>query len=193
MERLDLDLWSSREVARLFSLVENERRYYQEMIAKLPVSLAVVSADLQIQAVNRAFRRQFGLAQGEVREKRLEECIPAERLLEAVRVVFRRAQACTKFNIDIAGQGPCRVHVLPMAGWGSEARPEALIVLEDMSTGRAPDPPLAEVVDAIYWETDSSTGKTWIAGEKAQQLLGRTAENWESRVHSGDRERMNAL
>ena len=46
MERTDLEQWKAREVARLLALVETERRYYQEMVAMLPVALVVISADV---------------------------------------------------------------------------------------------------------------------------------------------------
>ncbi len=45
MDRTDLEQWKPKEVARLLSLVESERRYYQEMVVLLPVPLAVVSPD----------------------------------------------------------------------------------------------------------------------------------------------------
>ena len=37
MERTDFEQWKAKEVARLLALVETERRYYQEMVAVLPV------------------------------------------------------------------------------------------------------------------------------------------------------------
>ena len=44
MDRADFESWNGREVARLLALVENQRRYYQEMVASLPVGLVVLSA-----------------------------------------------------------------------------------------------------------------------------------------------------
>ena len=48
MERVDLEQWKAREVARLLALVETERRYYQEIVASIPVGLLVLSTDLAI-------------------------------------------------------------------------------------------------------------------------------------------------
>ena len=42
MERADFEQWKSKEVARLLALVETERRYYQEMVASLPIALVVL-------------------------------------------------------------------------------------------------------------------------------------------------------
>jgi hypothetical protein len=37
MDRVEFDYWKARDVARLLSLVVAERRYFQEMMALLPV------------------------------------------------------------------------------------------------------------------------------------------------------------
>ena len=67
MERSEFEQWRSKEVARLLSLVETERRYYQEIVATLPVALAVLSGDRSIVSANRAFRQLFGLTVDEAR------------------------------------------------------------------------------------------------------------------------------
>jgi len=59
MERVDFEAWNSREVARLLALVENQRRYYQDMVASLPVGLVVLSANRTVVSANRAFRQAF--------------------------------------------------------------------------------------------------------------------------------------
>ncbi len=56
MQRTGFEQWKAREVARLLSLVETERRYYQELVAGLPVSLVVLASDRTIVSSNRAFR-----------------------------------------------------------------------------------------------------------------------------------------
>ena len=53
MERADLEQWKAREVARLLSLVETERRYYQEIVsdvaqgARLPWSQEDVARNVR--------------------------------------------------------------------------------------------------------------------------------------------------
>ena len=49
------------EVARLLTLVETQRRYYQDIVASIPVGLLVLSSDLAIVLANGAARRIFGL------------------------------------------------------------------------------------------------------------------------------------
>ena len=79
MDRSDQRQWGAKEVARLLTLVESERRYYQEILAILPIPVAVIDSELRLISTNRAFRNHFGLSREEAPNK-LEECdpIPAE-------------------------------------------------------------------------------------------------------------------
>ena len=61
MDRATHSYWNAHDVARLLALVENERRYYAEMTAELPVAVAIVSSDLSFLLTNRAFRTLFQL------------------------------------------------------------------------------------------------------------------------------------
>ena len=61
MERSDFEQWKGRDVARLLSLVETDRRYDQELVAALPVALAVISPERAIISANRTFRQTFHL------------------------------------------------------------------------------------------------------------------------------------
>jgi len=76
MERTDFESWNGKEVARLLALVESQRRYYQEMVAGLPVALAVLSANRTVVTANRAFRQTFGLRIEELRGRRLSRFCP---------------------------------------------------------------------------------------------------------------------
>ena len=84
MERIDLDAWSGREVAKLLALVENQRRYYQDMVAGLPVGLVVLSSDRTVVSANRAFRQEFGLRVEDLRGKTIEQILPSDRLIEKI-------------------------------------------------------------------------------------------------------------
>ena len=61
MDRVDQRQWGAKEVARLLTLVESERRYYQEILAILPTPIAVIDAELRLISTNRAFRNYFSL------------------------------------------------------------------------------------------------------------------------------------
>ena len=85
MERVDFEAWNSREVARLLALVENQRRYYQDMVAGLPVGLAVLSANRTVVSANRAFRQTLGLRIEDLRGKSIDQILPSDRLIEKIR------------------------------------------------------------------------------------------------------------
>ena len=85
MERTDFEPWNGREVARLLALVENQRRYYQDMVASLPVGLVVLSANRTVVSANRAFRQAFGLRIEDLRGKTIEQILPSDRLIEKIR------------------------------------------------------------------------------------------------------------
>src|ERR1700743_1734289 len=87
MERTEFEQWKSKEVARLLALVETERRYYQEMVATLPIALVVLSSEREIMSVNRAFRQLFGLRVEELRGKSIEHVIDSPLLIERIRDV----------------------------------------------------------------------------------------------------------
>src|SRR5437764_15290719 len=76
MERAELEQWKGREVARLLALVESERRYYQEIVASVPVGLLVLSFDMAIVSSNRAVRRSFGLKSCDAVRGRLDALLP---------------------------------------------------------------------------------------------------------------------
>src|SRR5271157_4955960 len=94
MEWADLEQWKAREVARLLALVETERRYYQEIIATLPVGLIVLSADLSFVSANRAIRKIFGLRSGESVRGCLDALLPRP-LLDRVREVLATGSSQT--------------------------------------------------------------------------------------------------
>src|SRR6266705_3594871 len=102
MERSDFEQWRAKEVARLLALVETERRYYQEMVASLPVPVVVLSAALHVVYANRAFREHFGLRGEELRRTTVGQILPGAGVEEKI----REAQAVG------APSGPLLVNVL---------------------------------------------------------------------------------
>ena len=76
MERTDLEQWKSREVARLLTLIETQRRYYQDIVASIPVGLLVLSSDLAVILANAAARKALGLRTGDSLQRRLDTLLP---------------------------------------------------------------------------------------------------------------------
>ncbi len=136
MERADLDRWKPREVARLLAIVETERRYYQDIVAHLPVGLAIVSSELWLISVNRAFRRSFGLRSEDVARRRLNEILRVNDLNERIAEVLTTGVA--QHNILFSPPGEpgerfFRCSILALRNWEDEVEMEALVVFEDIS------------------------------------------------------------
>ena len=148
MERAELDQWKSREVARLLALVEAERRYYQDLVASLPVGLLIVSSQLEIISANRAFRRIFGFSREDLLGKDASHILPAEGLAGAIAQVLEgRSPRCVlvwNAPAELTGRR-FRLTITALRGWEGEYDSEALLVLEDLTeaaAGAAPAPVL---------------------------------------------------
>src|SRR5271170_4304702 len=110
MERTDLDQWRAREVARLLSLVETQRRYYQEIVASIPVGLMVLSTDLSILLANRAAREIFGLHVGESPHRRMDTILPSS-LLDRIEGVLKTGVADIGVMIETSRDKRLRVSI----------------------------------------------------------------------------------
>ncbi len=189
MERTDLDQWKSREVARLLTLVETQRRYYQEIVSSIPVGLLVLSSDLGVILANAAARRILGLRTSDALQRRVETFLPRD-VLDRVEEVLRTGTPQTGFLAD-----RLRFSILATRSWDNDAVQEALITIEDLSgipetaPGTEPtrqelpaEPPLVQAmlsnVDAALWVLDLARMQFVYVSPPASQLLGFPAERW---------------
>jgi two-component system cell cycle sensor histidine kinase/response regulator CckA len=146
MERAELEQWKGREVARLLALVESERRYYQEIVAAIPVGLLVLSHDFSIVSSNRAIRRIFGFRSGDPVRGRLDTLLPAW-VLDKIQSVFKGCEAIYDLMVEHEGRR-LRVSALPIRN-GDEDHPyEALVSIEDLTSASAPEPAAAPAPEA---------------------------------------------
>ncbi|HTW64173.1 MAG TPA: response regulator [Bryobacteraceae bacterium] len=209
MERTDLDQWRAREVARLLALVETQRRYYQEIVASIPVGLMVLSADLSILLANGAARRIFGLQAGDSSHRRLDTVLPTT-LLDRIEEVLKTGVAEAGIRVETNREKRLRVSILAIRNWDEEAAQEALLTIEDLTSlemapaePEAPAPPgpavspsdLVDNLDAIVWAAEVPSMNFVFAGPQAEKLLGFAPEHWTShpsfwldRVHNSDRD-----
>lgn len=77
MEKSEHYIWRSREVARLLSLVESERRYYEEILTILPVPVAIVQASGQFISANRSFLKSQKISIAELSALNMARVLPA--------------------------------------------------------------------------------------------------------------------
>ncbi len=215
MERTDFEQWKAKEVARLLALVETERRYYQEMMASLPVALVVLSSERSIVSVNRAFRQTFGLRTEDLRRKNIEQIIPSEVLVERIREVHVNVAAPPDLYLEVEGR-KLRIALMPIRNWDDEDELETLLMVEDLAPignmlatigrGKAPETttvvpePIAPTsvdttIPAILWRADPDTFAFTSVSGAAEQLFGYPAAHWtetanffSERIHPEDRE-----
>ncbi|HEX5230505.1 MAG TPA: response regulator [Bryobacteraceae bacterium] len=143
MERADLDQWRGREVARLLALVETQRRYYQEIVASIPVGLLVLSSDLTILLANTTARRIFGLQTGES-PRRMDTVLPAS-LLDRIEDVLKSGGRQNGIVLQHGRDNRrLRVGILAIRSWDEEAAEEALLTVEDLTGLEVPMEAAAE-------------------------------------------------
>lgn len=147
MERAEFEQWKPKEVARLLALVETERRYYQEIVANLPVGLVIVNAELNVVSTNRFFRSQSGLKNDEILGKPLGQVLPAEAVAKLAGDTIARNQAGEPAVVEWAGNR-VRVTGLPLRGWEEDSLPEALLLLEE------PGAALPAALQRVIWQAD---------------------------------------
>ena len=214
MERSEFEQWKGREVARLLSLVETERRYYQEIVATLPVALAVLSGDRSIVSANRAFRQLFGLTVDEARKKVIEQLLPSDVLIERIRELHVHGTSRAPFVLEAFGKS-YRVGLAPVRNWNEDMELETLIFVEDVTEMRVSPAPAPVVVPkpepvpaskgpftakdldrlpAVIWQADPATLAFTAVGGGVEALLGYKASQWTanpgffaSRIHPNDR------
>lgn len=146
MQRADQDQWKSSEVSRLLALVETERRYYQDVFALLPVPVVIVDGERNLSAVNREFRRRFGLRNTDLSRLRLSDLLPDAGLEAALADVMRSGTPRVGHPVAApGGASPFLATIQRITGWQAGAEDELLITLEEppaVETSAAPAEPL---------------------------------------------------
>jgi len=208
MERSDFEAWNGREVARLLALVENQRRYYQDMVASLPVGLAVLSANRTVVSANRAFRQTLGLRIEDLRGKAIEQILPSDRLIEKIREMGVEGIPQPALILQQGGK-LLRISILPLRNWDEETEMETLLMVADVSdvgtravaANAAPASAVAsENMGAIVWRADAERFQFTNVSGGVEQMLGYPASHWlkspgffEQRIQKEDREAVLAL
>ena len=194
MERTGLEQWKSREVARLLSLVEAERRYYQEMVAALPAGLVVLKGDRSILSANRAFRQLVGLRNEELRGRSIEQLFPSNELIDRIRDTHVEGRKDPLF-VEV-GQRTFRLAIVPSEGWEDEGELETILMIQDVtdmesSAGSKAVAPAG--LPAIVWRAEAATARFLSVAGAARELTGYEPSHWTSaaeffwnRIHQDD-------
>ncbi len=185
MDRVDLEQWKGREVARLLALVETERRYYQEIVAAIPVGLAVVARDGVIESANRSFRQIFALRPEDVYRRNIAQLISSTDVLDALKAGPVKGGYPPPFTVEL-DTATLRVSLISIREWDDDTEFEALLVIENLTgvSNRAE----TKHVPALIWTADAKSLEfTVVAGEKEAIPHPGFAS---SQIHKDDRDRV---
>jgi len=193
LDRIDLDNWTAKEVARLLTLVENDRRYYQEILTTLPVAVAVVTRELSLVLVNRAFRSMFRLKHDDLADKRLDDLMPSPVVKERVpKLLDQNAPemgiAISRADADGVPK-PCKLSVIPLWDPYHEGPSEALVAITEVEQAVSPGAMILDALGAVAWRADVQTGELEFGNRATKQLLG-AGTTWANRVHQDDASRV---
>jgi PAS domain S-box-containing protein len=195
LERIDLELWTARDVAKLLTLVEDEKRYYQEIIATLPQGVAIVSSDLSLLSVNRAFRRYFNLRHEQVTRLSLNDLIADGGVRDQITGARGSEPAAIPFTVKDAGGASRKLQLtaIPFPDWFNDGANDLLIVIEEAGAGQPAKNPFLEELAALVWKLDPANGHIDFGNNQALPLLGwnpdeapGAIEQWSQRVHPED-------
>lgn len=204
MERAEFDKWKPKEVARLLALVETERRYYQEIVASLPISLLIVGPDLKLVSTNRSFRQRIRRRNEDLLGRSLAEVLPIDGAEAIARAILDGSPTSPRQSLLWDGQ-PVSLTALPLRSWEEDSDAEVLLVIENESGARlTPEQERSlsavSALDGVLWEQDPQTGQLTFASAAAAEILGFTptqlledASLWPLRVAEPDRGRVEAL
>lgn len=191
MERIDSDIWSAAEVARLLTLVENEKRFYQEILSLCPVPMAVVGQNLALQSVNRAFRTLFALKHGETADVKITDLFPALPIQDRVERAFRHHTPDWQTDITLwtGGTGrACRLSVAPIPNPHGDHPTDVLIVAELPELGQSPAAALLDFTGVMAWQMNVATGDLVFAN--AAPGMPASAAEWNTRAFKEDQSRL---
>ena len=216
MERADLEQWRPKDVARLLTLVEGQRRYFQEIVAVLPVGVLVLSAEYEIVLANAAIRKVLNLPENGPLRLRLDALLPSW-VLDRVEQAMNTRTAENNLLLDTGPGRRLQIGIVPISGWNENGGLEALMTVQEVGAAGAPalgPPPsgpvatrrsaaaltaadLSDDLAAVLWAVEPRTLRPLFVSAQAQKLLGFAAHFWinnpsfwTDRVHPADRERV---
>ena len=208
MDRTDFEPWKGKEVAKLLALVENQRRYYQDIISALPVGLVVLSAKRSV--VSEQSRVPEGVRSPRSRiyaGRALSSSCPPILLIENIRNAMVHGIAQPPLQVEHGGKR-WRMAILPLRNWDEELEMETLLVVEDCAPGwrwalprqRPKQPRLSTTYRRWFGALTPRHSSSRRSAVGRNSWLGYAAAHWlkapdffAQRMHPEDREEVLAL
>ncbi len=176
MERTEFKQWGGGDVARLLAVLENERRYYQEVLVTLPVAALTVSLENGIVFANPAMHNILKLRLDQLQHKSLTEVLVSPELQRTVESSLKSGTMKSHVQVTIRGQVYC-ASVSRVRSLEDGTGLEALIVFEEPSAEQRATLNLS-LLPALTWSMNPDTRHfDWVEGG-AQHFLGYSQEHW---------------
>lgn len=176
---VDGSLWTSSDVARLIGLLTRERQYYEDVVARVPVGLALVSADLLLLSTNRASSTLFQIDTPFAPGKPVVSYASLQSLEEPLREFGTAHHLLQSAPMTITAEGSRSIRAVLIRRPSSND--EILIVAEDPSLWvKAEATPPASTFEALVEEaadliyTHDLSGVLTFLNRSAERLLGRS-------------------
>lgn len=197
--RISQELGNSSEIGQTLQLLESERRYYQDIVAAVPVGLVIVSSDGKIVSSNHEARRILGLHPADPLPATIGQLFPPDAVAH-VKQVLQAGAALTGLTTLLLSDPSrkLRIHLSRVSGIDPNSPAEALLAIEEPIAPPTDGPPAAELLDnldAIVWAVDLQTRQFLYVNENAEELLGFPPSHWLSepnfwtdRIHPADRD-----
>lgn len=167
----DIEQWKPNEVARLLALVETERRYYQDLFAALPISVAVVEASGAFVAANREFRKRLGIDVPQLGRARIADYVEAQGLPQALSAAANEGVTPEPLaGITRSGE-TIRIAFAPAGGWPADGPREAIVVVHPAAPGEAGEPEAH--TPGVLWKVEAGQEPPPPADIFAPDLQGR--------------------
>ncbi|BDC49690.1 hypothetical protein F183_A20060 [Bryobacterales bacterium F-183] len=183
--------WKSREVARLLALVETERRYWQEIVANLPVPVAILNRSLAVVSANRLFRTTYGVSLEDLNTKRITDIIPAPSLAAAVQSMYDNGAVPEPMLFETEAGKRVRVTLQQHRDWDEDAV-DALVTIEELPEESAK---LPAAVPAVIWTALLPSLDFTFLSPSAEPVTGLPAADWKfyDRIEEADRDAVRAI
>ena len=166
-----------REIARLFSVVEGERRYFQDLASNIPQALAIFDIRSTVAWSNSAFRKMYPPETASA----LGDVLPTATLRVAAKKILDGGRDQVVEQIHIGEPGKLlRFTLKPNGNWAGET--ELLMMVEDLTAPveQAQHETAAHYIllEAITWELDAARMEFLRVDRVAAEALGFDGELW---------------
>ena len=121
-------------LADMMAEVECDRHFFQEILDRTPVGIAVVAEDLMVQYANQAVRESLKIDVEESREVRLSDLVGGENIAPIVETVFATEEPVADLLLANDDETlSIRVTVQTLGVWKEDVQRVVLVMIDDVT------------------------------------------------------------